>query len=157
MFDAAASSKKLSWEGTGRGGCRRVRLARRHLGRAHPRRNRLCPDLHHLPGHPLQGRRDTTEAHRALFHDFLKDTALADSYLGVRFHGPDTAVVTGRGDSYTGTPRNPAELTKTQSSTLVRQEDRQWRIAAFHNTRRQNVMERISFLYDPATRPETEK
>lgn len=108
-------------------------------------------------GTHYQGRRDITEAHRALFGGFLKDTRLADSFLGIRFYGPDTAVVTSRGDTYTGKPKKPAELSKTQSYTLVRQNDRSWRIAAFHNTQRQSVMERISFLWDPSTRPEAEK
>ncbi len=108
-------------------------------------------------GTHYQGRRDITEAHRALFGGFLKDTRLADSFLGIRFYGPDTAVVTSRGDTYTGKPKKAAELSKTQSYTLVRQNDRSWRIAAFHNTQRQSVMERISFLWDPSTRPEAEK
>ncbi|WP_433600687.1 hypothetical protein ACQPXH_02245 [Nocardia sp. CA-135953] len=30
-------------------------------------------------------------------------------------------------------------------------------IAAFQNTQRENVTERISFLYDPTTRPATER
>ncbi|WP_431683473.1 SgcJ/EcaC family oxidoreductase [Kitasatospora sp. KL5] len=108
-------------------------------------------------GTHYQGRSDITEAHRALFGGFLKGTKLADSYLGVRFYGPDTAVVTSRGDTYSGKPQKAADLTKTQSYTLVRQGDRSWRIAAFHNTRRQRVMERISFVWDPSTEPEAEK
>ncbi|MFI6848666.1 SgcJ/EcaC family oxidoreductase [Kitasatospora sp. NPDC050467] len=109
-------------------------------------------------GTHYQGRRDIADAHRALFDGFVKDTKLADSFLGIRFYGPDTAVVTSRGDTYKGgTPKKPSELTKTQSYTLVRQSDHSWRIAAFHNTQRQNVMERLSFLWDSATVPEAEK
>ncbi|MGW4718516.1 SgcJ/EcaC family oxidoreductase [Nocardia sp. NPDC004260] len=101
------------------------------------------------------GRRDLTEAHRALFSGFLKGTELADSFLGVRFYGADVAIVTSRGDRYEGD--RPAELSKTQTYTLVREADSQWRIASFHNTKRQPVMERISFLFDPATKPEAER
>lgn len=108
-------------------------------------------------GTHYQGRRDITEGHRALFGGFLKDTKLADSFLDIRFYGPDTAVVTSRGDTYTGERKKPADLTKTQTYTLIRQADHQWRIAAFHNTQRQRVMERISFLYSPETKPEAEK
>lgn len=109
-------------------------------------------------GTHYQGRRDIADAHRALFDGFVKDTRLADSFLGIRFYGPDTAVVTSRGDTYKGgTPKKPSELTKTQSYTLVRQSDHNWRIAAFHNTQRQNVMERLSFLWDSATMPAAEK
>ncbi|WP_084486017.1 SgcJ/EcaC family oxidoreductase [Nocardia beijingensis] len=101
------------------------------------------------------GRRDLTEAHRALFSGFLKGTELADSFLGVRFFGGDVAIVTSRGDRYEGD--RPAELSKTQTYTLVREADGRWRIAGFHNTKRQPVMERISFLFDPATQPEAER
>lgn len=101
------------------------------------------------------GRRDLTEAHRALFSGFLKNTELADSFLGVRFYGTDVAIVTSRGDRYEG--ERPTELSKTQTYTVVREADGRWRIAGFHNTQRQTVMERISFLFDPATEPETER
>ncbi|MFC7915228.1 SgcJ/EcaC family oxidoreductase [Streptomyces sp. NPDC057386] len=108
-------------------------------------------------GTHYRGRRDIAEAHRALFDGFLKDTRLADSFLDIRFYGPDTAVVTTRGDTYTGSPKKPADLSKTQTYTLVRQSGHDWRIAAFHNTQRQRVMERISFLLSPDTKPEAEK
>lgn len=101
------------------------------------------------------GRRDLTEAHRALFAGFLKGTELADSFLGVRFFGDDVAIVTSRGDRYEDD--RPAELSKTQTYTLVREADAHWRIASFHNTKRQPVMERVSFLFDPATKPEAER
>ncbi|MFE9103494.1 SgcJ/EcaC family oxidoreductase [Actinomadura geliboluensis] len=108
-------------------------------------------------GSHYQGRRDIVEGHRALFGGFLKDTRLADSYLGIRFYGPATAIVTTRGDTYKGEPKKPGELSKVQTYTLIRQDDGQWRIAAFHNTKRQRVMERISFLFDADTRPAAEK
>ncbi|WP_328408250.1 SgcJ/EcaC family oxidoreductase [Nocardia sp. NBC_00403] len=103
-----------------------------------------------------QGRADIAEGHRALFDGFVNGTKLADSILGIRFYGPDTAVVTSRGDTYKGDPKSPEDLSKTQTYTMVRQDGR-WLIAAFHNTQRKNVMERISFLYDPDTRPAAER
>jgi uncharacterized protein (TIGR02246 family) len=108
-------------------------------------------------GSHYQGRRDLTEGHRALFGGFLKGTKLADSYLAIRFYGPGTAIVTGRGDTYTGRPKRPSELSKIQTYTLIRQADGRWRIASFHNTKRQRVMERISFLWDAGTKPAAEK
>ncbi|MFC4911590.1 SgcJ/EcaC family oxidoreductase [Actinomadura gamaensis] len=108
-------------------------------------------------GSHYQGRRDITEGHRALFGGFLKGTKLTDSYLGIRFYGPTVAIVTTRGDTYEGKPKKPGELSKTQTYTLIREDDGQWRIAAFHNTKRQRVMERISFLFAPDTRPAAEK
>ncbi|MGT2532789.1 SgcJ/EcaC family oxidoreductase [Streptomyces nojiriensis] len=102
-----------------------------------------------------QGRSDIIEAHRALFSGFVKGTKLADSLLGIRFLGPDTALVTSRGDTYTG--GKPGELTKVQTYTMVREGDGQWRIAAFQNTQRRPVMEKVSFLLSPGTIPAAEK
>ncbi|MFQ6330660.1 SgcJ/EcaC family oxidoreductase [Nocardia sp. CWNU-33] len=106
-------------------------------------------------GTHYQGRGDLTEAHRALFDGFLKGTKLADSYLDARFYGGTVAIVTSRGDRYSDD--KPAELSKTQTYTLVREQDGRWRIAAFQNTQRNPVMERVSFLFDPATKPLAEQ
>ncbi|MFE6664380.1 SgcJ/EcaC family oxidoreductase [Streptomyces sp. NPDC057697] len=108
-------------------------------------------------GTAYQGRRDIAEGHRALFGGFLKGTKLSDSWLSIRFYGPDTAVATSRGDTYEGGEPKAADLSKTQTYTLVRQADGAWRIAAFQNTKRQRVMERISFLFSPGTKPAAEK
>ncbi|MFD7447237.1 SgcJ/EcaC family oxidoreductase [Streptomyces sp. NPDC059909] len=108
-------------------------------------------------GSHYEGRSDITEGHRALFKDFVKGTKLAATYLDLRFLGKDAAVLTGRGDDYSSGKPSPAELSKVQTYTLVRDTDGAWRIAAFHNTQRKNVMERFSFLYSPATAPRAEK
>ncbi|MER7822025.1 SgcJ/EcaC family oxidoreductase [Streptomyces sp. NPDC096097] len=108
-------------------------------------------------GSHYEGRSDITEGHRALFEDFVKGTKLAATYLDLRFLGADAAVLTGRGDDYTGAKPGPTELSKVQTYTLVRDPDGTWRIAAFHNTQRRNVMERFSFLYSPATAPKAER
>lgn len=102
-----------------------------------------------------QGRRDIIDSHRTLFAKFLKGTRLADEILGIRFYGPDTAVITGRGDSYKGS--KPKKLTKVQTYTLVREPDGQWRIAAFHNTKRKPLMEAISFKAAPDLVPASQK
>ncbi|MFF3226685.1 SgcJ/EcaC family oxidoreductase [Nocardia suismassiliense] len=102
-----------------------------------------------------EGRRDITESHRALFNGVLEGSKLADSYLGIRLFGADTAVVTTRGDRYDD--ERPSELSKTATFTMVREQDGQWRIAAFQNTQRKSVMERISFLFEPDTKPEAEQ
>ncbi|WP_307852142.1 SgcJ/EcaC family oxidoreductase [Streptomyces sp. b94] len=72
-------------------------------------------------GTAYQGRDDIAEGHRALFDGFLKGTKLSDSWLSLRFYGPDTAVATSRGDTYEGGEPEAADLSKTQSYTLVRQ------------------------------------
>ncbi|GAB3183868.1 uncharacterized protein (TIGR02246 family) [Micromonospora palomenae] len=102
-------------------------------------------------GTRYQGRRDIVESHRTLFAKFLKGTRLADEVIDVRFPGPDTALVTGRGDTYKGS--RPKRLSKVQTYVLVRQADGCWRIAAFHNTKRKPLMEAISFRTAPGLVP----
>ncbi|WP_077800058.1 SgcJ/EcaC family oxidoreductase [Streptomyces sp. JHA26] len=102
-------------------------------------------------GTVYRGRRDIVESHRALFAAFLKGTKLADEVLDIRFYGPDAAVVNGRGDTYKG--KRPHRLGKVQTYTLIRDTDGRWRVAAFQNTRRKPVMERITFTFSPGTAP----
>ncbi|SFJ10024.1 hypothetical protein SAMN05421835_10374 [Amycolatopsis sacchari] len=68
----------------------------------------------------------------------------------MRFLGPDVAVLTTRGDNYKGAA--PKKLPKVQTYTLVREGER-WLIAAFQNTRRKALMERLTFRFAPETRP----
>ncbi|MEV6828047.1 SgcJ/EcaC family oxidoreductase [Amycolatopsis sp. NPDC051102] len=96
------------------------------------------------------GRDDIAGSHRVLFEKFLKGTKLAHEVLDVRFPGADVAVLTSRGDTYTGDA--PKKLSKVQTYTLVRDGER-WLVAAFHNTRRKPLLERISFKFAPETRP----
>ncbi|WP_328298121.1 SgcJ/EcaC family oxidoreductase [Streptomyces sp. NBC_00435] len=102
-----------------------------------------------------RGRRDIVESHRTLFAGFLKGTRLADEILDIRFYGPGTAVVNGRGDTYKG--RRPEKLSKIQTYTLVRDAaagaDGQWRIAAFQNTKRKPLMEAVSHRFAPGLVP----
>ncbi|TJZ73397.1 SgcJ/EcaC family oxidoreductase [Rhodococcus oryzae] len=102
-----------------------------------------------------RGRADIVESHRVLFDKFVKGTRLADQVLDVRFLGADAAVVTGRGDTYKGDP--PAKLSKVQTYAMVREVDGRWRIAAFHNTKRRPLMERISFRTAPGLVPAAER
>ncbi|WP_318208032.1 MULTISPECIES: SgcJ/EcaC family oxidoreductase [unclassified Streptomyces] len=108
-------------------------------------------------GSHYEGRADITESHRALFKGFLKDSKLASRYLDMRFLTKDVAVLTSRGADYTGDKPGVDELSKVTTFTLVRDTGDTWRIAAFHNTERSNVMERFSFLYAPDTAPKAEK
>lgn len=90
-------------------------------------------------------------AHQALFDSFLKGTRLASEIVGVRFTGPDTALVVTRGDVHKG---RPGKLHKIQTYTLVRQAG-DWKVAAFQNTKHKALMEAISFKVRPATKPAT--
>ncbi|WP_371615416.1 SgcJ/EcaC family oxidoreductase [Streptomyces sp. NBC_00454] len=102
-----------------------------------------------------RGRRDIVESHRTLFAGFLKGTRLADEILDIRFHGPGVAVVNGRGDTYKG--KRPQKLRKIQTYTLVREEDGQWRIAAFQNTKRKPLMEAVSYRFAPGLVPAADR
>lgn len=102
-------------------------------------------------GTAYRGRRDVVESHRALWRRFLKGTRLAGEIVSLRFLTPDVAVVTGRGDVYKG--RRPKRPSKVQTHTVVREADGQWRIAAFHNTKRHGLMEWISFRTEPRLVP----
>lgn len=102
------------------------------------------------------GRVDIVNSHRILFAKYLKGTKLAGEIVDIRFYGPDTAVVTGRGDTYKGS-RAPKKLSKVQTLTFVREADGQWRIAAFHNTQRKPLMEAISFKTSPGLIPAAQR
>ncbi|MDK0524339.1 SgcJ/EcaC family oxidoreductase [Streptomyces sp. ML-6] len=108
-------------------------------------------------GSHYEGRADITASHHALFNGFLKGSKLAARYLDMRFLTKDVAVLTSRGADYTGDEPDADELSKVTTFTLVRETDGAWRIGAFHNTERSNVMERFSFLYAPDTAPKAEK
>ncbi|MBF6100209.1 SgcJ/EcaC family oxidoreductase [Nocardia cyriacigeorgica] len=99
------------------------------------------------------GRADIVNSHRALFDGPLAGTRLEDRYLSLRVLTDDVAVLLTRGDTYDDEP--PESPSKVQSYTMVREGDT-WRVAAFHNTQRGKVMERIQFLWYPGTRPAAE-
>jgi uncharacterized protein (TIGR02246 family) len=99
-----------------------------------------------------RGRRAIVDSHRALFDKPLKGTRLASEIDDIRWFGADTAIVTGRGDTFRRRP--PADLTKAQTYTMVREADGRWRIAAFHNTQRRPLLEALTFRLAPGTRPQ---
>ncbi|THV30780.1 SgcJ/EcaC family oxidoreductase [Glycomyces paridis] len=103
-------------------------------------------------GTVYRGREEIGRAHQVLFDRFLKGSVLVDDIIGIKFLGADTAVVTSRGEVGKG-GRRPAKLTKVQTYTLVREDGGDWRIAAFQNTKRKTIMERISFAFAPETAP----
>jgi uncharacterized protein (TIGR02246 family) len=101
-------------------------------------------------GTVYRGRADIAEGHRALFAKALKGTTMVNELADIRFAGPDVAIVTGRGDVGA---RRPRRLPKVQTYTLVREADGQWRIAAFHNTRRKPLMEALTTRLAPGSAP----
>ena len=100
------------------------------------------------------GRQDIIDSHTALFAEVLSDTQLHHSYLAIQFLTSDVAVLTVRGDTYEG--EQPGTPTKIQTYTLVH-EDNQWSVAAFQNTQRKPIMERVQYLWMPETVPSAEQ
>jgi hypothetical protein len=68
----------------------------------------------------------------------------------VRFLSADVAIVSTSGDTYKGA--RPGKPSKVQTYTLVRDGERRL-VAAFHNTQRKPLLERISFAFAPETKP----
>ncbi|MFE3799733.1 SgcJ/EcaC family oxidoreductase [Nocardia tengchongensis] len=89
-------------------------------------------------------------AHQALFDSFLKGTRMWGETLDIRRYGNDTAVVVSAGDVGR---KQPKKLGKLATYTVVRDTDGEWRIAAIQKTQRKPLMEAISFLFQPGTRP----
>ncbi|MEV1039503.1 SgcJ/EcaC family oxidoreductase [Streptomyces sp. NPDC050204] len=127
----------------------------RHDAQAHGARFTVDATYITFVGTYYQGRADIVESHRTLFEKHLKGPRLADEVLDIRFHGPDAAVVTGRGDTCKGS--RPQKLTKIQTYTLVREADGERRIAAFRNTKRKPLLEAISFRTAPGLVPAAQK
>lgn len=97
-----------------------------------------------------QGAKEIGDAHQVLFDSFLKGSKLHMEIVDIRFYGQDTAVAVTRGDVFKGKPK---KLGKVQTYTIVRDTDGQWRVAAIQKTKRQSLMEAISFKFQPATKP----
>ncbi|MFF8692851.1 SgcJ/EcaC family oxidoreductase [Streptomyces sp. NPDC015144] len=90
-------------------------------------------------------------AHQDLFGSLLKGTRLASETVGIRRTGPGTALAVTRGDVHKGA--RPGRLGKIQTYALVLGAAGEWKVAAFQNTRRRPLLEKLSFRARPATRP----
>ncbi|NUS00810.1 MAG: SgcJ/EcaC family oxidoreductase [Kribbellaceae bacterium] len=101
-------------------------------------------------GTVYRGRDDLAAGHAALFGKFLKGTRMFSEVVEMRMYGARTAVVVTRGD--VGKKR-PRRLSKVQTFTLVLEDDGEWRIAAFQNTKHHRLMEAVSFRMLPASAP----
>ncbi|MFF0542470.1 SgcJ/EcaC family oxidoreductase [Nocardia thailandica] len=100
-------------------------------------------------GSLYRGRAEIGRAHQALFDSFLKGTRLTVEIVEIRRYG-DAAVVVTRGESAKGTPRRPG---KVVTYTVIREADGRWRIAAVQKTRRNRLLEAVTFGLQPGTRP----
>ncbi|MFF3566921.1 SgcJ/EcaC family oxidoreductase [Nocardia jiangxiensis] len=101
-------------------------------------------------GTVYHGGAEIGRGHQALFDSFLKDTRLTVEIIEIRRYGDDTAIVVTRGES---SKKAPKLLGKLATYTVVRDTDRQWRIAAVQKTQRKRLMEALTFTFQPASRP----
>lgn len=101
-------------------------------------------------GTTYRGGGDIGRSHQVLFDTFLKGTKVfTEEPADIRFYGADMAVVTSRGDVG---KKKPGRTSKVQTYTVVRR-DGAWKVAAFQNTKRNSLMEWISFRTQPGIRP----
>jgi uncharacterized protein (TIGR02246 family) len=100
------------------------------------------------------GRQDIADCHAALFAKFAKGTTMFVTVHDVRFHGPDTVTVVTSGDAAKRAPR-PGRG-KVQTFTFHRGAAG-WECVAFQNTKRNTLMERVSFRFDRRFRPLRER
>jgi uncharacterized protein (TIGR02246 family) len=92
-------------------------------------------DLVAFDGTHLEGRERIASVQQQLFDRFLTGTRLVGSVKGVRFLGPDTAVMHAVGNTIMrGKSRAAPHRASIQTMVAVRDGD-QWRLAAFQNTR----------------------
>ncbi|MEV5965130.1 SgcJ/EcaC family oxidoreductase [Kribbella sp. NPDC051952] len=101
-------------------------------------------------GTVYRGRDDLAAGHAALFGKFLKGTRMFSEVIELRMYGERMAIVVTRGD--VGKKR-PSRLAKLQTFTLVLEDDGEWRVAAFQNTKHHQLMEAVSFRMLPASAP----
>ena len=62
-----------------------------------------------------------------------------------------------RGDVYKGKRPADRKLSKAQTYTAVRGNDGEWLTAAFQNTKRKSLMERISLKFAPKSIPAADR
>jgi len=86
-------------------------------------------------GSHTRGREAIAASHQELFDKYLEGSRLIGRIEGVKFLGPDTALVHATGNTLMrGKPRPAPERYSIQTLVAVRHEG-EWRFAAFHNSR----------------------
>ena len=86
-------------------------------------------------GTRTEGRREITSSHQELFDKWLKGTRLTGKIEGIKFLGPDVALVHATGGTIMRGKKDPSpERHSIQTLVAVRRGER-WRFAAFHNGR----------------------
>ena len=96
-------------------------------------------------GSHTRGRRVIAESHQKLFETWLKGTRLIGRIEGLRFLGPDVALVLATGATLMPGKDRPVRPSIQTLAAVKR--DGTWRFAAFHNTRivRRNALQWLLF------------
>jgi uncharacterized protein (TIGR02246 family) len=93
-------------------------------------------DLVGFDGTHLKGRQEIARFHQRLFDTWLRGSRLVGQVTGVRFLGPDVAVLHAVGGTVLRGRRAPApERDSIQTLVVSRRAEGDWRLAAFQNTR----------------------
>jgi uncharacterized protein (TIGR02246 family) len=93
-----------------------------------------------LAGVFCQGRDEVREHMAAAFSGPYKDTQVTGDPIGIRFLGPDVAILLSDGGVLAPGETEVAEERKIRASWLAtRQDDGQWLLAAYQNTPQQDV------------------
>ena len=93
-------------------------------------------DLVAFDGTRFKGREEIAPFHQQLFDKWMKGTRLVGQIQDVRFLSPNVALVHAVGSTIMKGKREPSpERDSIQTLVATRQEDGDWRLAAFQNTR----------------------
>ena len=93
-------------------------------------------DLVAFDGTRFKGREEIAPFHQQLFDKWMKGTLLVGQVQDVRFLSPDVALVHAVGSTIMKYKHEPSpERDSIQTLVATRQEDGEWRLAAFQNTR----------------------
>lgn len=97
-------------------------------------------------GSRTTGRAEIAASHQLLFDKYLQGTRLTGEIEGVKFLGPDIALVHATGNTVMRGKTEPSpERASIQTLVAVRQEGG-WRFAAFHNSRVRPIGNGAGFL-----------
>jgi uncharacterized protein (TIGR02246 family) len=97
-------------------------------------------------GSRTTGRRAIATSHQQLFDKYLEGTRLTGQVEGVRFLGPDVALVHATGGTVRrGKSRPSPERDSIQTLVAVRHGD-EWRFATFHNCRVRPINSGVGFM-----------
>ena len=92
-------------------------------------------DLVAFDGTRFKGRKEIAPFHQELFDKWMKGTRLVGRVEGVRFLGPDVAVMHAIGGTVMRGKSEPSPERDSIQTLVATRQDGEWRLAAFQNTR----------------------